>query len=144
MDSVQAITQLVHRYAELVDDGDFTGVGELLAEATFENSSGAYTGAAAISTWFRQSIRVYPDGTPRTSHLTTNLSVDVDEQAGTATSLAYFTVLQATPELPLRVIASGRYRDGFVRRGGEWRFARRWSELRLAGDLSAHLVPQRG
>jgi hypothetical protein len=63
----------------------------------------------------------------------------MSEEAGTAVSRAYFTVLQARPGLPLQPIASGRYRDRFERRDGQWRFAERRVRVDLVGDLSRHL-----
>ena len=45
-----AITDLLYRYAELIDAGDFDGVGELLGRATFAGTrSSEVRGAAAIS-----------------------------------------------------------------------------------------------
>ncbi|MBP2471222.1 3-phenylpropionate/cinnamic acid dioxygenase small subunit [Crossiella equi] len=137
----RAVVRLLHRYAELVDDGDFAGVGELMAHASFVSTTGRCTGAAEVTGWFERTIRRFEDGTPRTSHVTTNITVDVDERAGIATAKAYFTVLQQAPGQPLRVIGGGRYHDEFARLDGEWHFTRRRPELRLAGDLSAHLVP---
>ena len=66
---------------------------------------------------FTSTTRRYPDGTPRTKHVTTNLIVEVDDDAGTATGRSYFTVLQAVPGLPLQPIVAGRYHDRFVRDG---------------------------
>jgi hypothetical protein len=43
----------------------------------------------------------YEDGTPRTTHVTTNPAIEVDDEAGTAVSRSYFTALQALPELAL-------------------------------------------
>ena len=34
----------------------------------------------------RDSVIIYEDGTPRTKHVTTNLAIEVDEEAGTAVS----------------------------------------------------------
>ncbi len=39
--SYRAIKNLIATYAELVDDGDFEGVGILLADATFRGGSGS-------------------------------------------------------------------------------------------------------
>jgi hypothetical protein len=50
----------------------------------------------------RDNLIVYDDGTPRTKHVTTNIAVEVDEEAGTALARSYFTVLQALPDLPLQ------------------------------------------
>ena len=58
---------------------------------------------------------------------------------GTAVSRAYFTVLQAVPGLALQPIVSGRYRDRFERRDGQWRFAERRVLIDLVGDVSRHL-----
>ena len=49
-------------------------------------------GGAAIEQWFRDTLIVYDDGTPRTHHVTTNLSIEADADAATARS--YVTVHQ--------------------------------------------------
>ena len=82
---------------------------------------------------------VYDDGTPRTKHVTTNLAIDVDEEAGTAVSRSYFTVLQALPDMALQPIVSGRYYDRFERHEGQWRFVERRVQTDLVGDVSRHL-----
>jgi 3-phenylpropionate/cinnamic acid dioxygenase small subunit len=139
LSSYRAIENLIATYAELVDDGDFAGLGRLLADATFGGSGASVSGPNAIEQMFRDMLIVYDDGTPRTKHVTTNVIIDVDEEAGTAVARAYFTVLQALPGLPLQPIVSGRYRDRFDRRDGQWRFAERRVRIDLTGDLSRHL-----
>ena len=149
-----AIQNLIAAYAELVDAGDFAGLGALLADATFTGSGPPVSGSAAIEAMFRDMLIVYADGTPqtpqtpntpqtrqtpRTSHVTTNIAIAVDEEAGTAVARSYFTVLQALPDLPLQSIASGRYHDRFERGGGQWRFAARRATVVLVGDVSRHL-----
>ena len=134
-----AIQNLIAAYAELVDDGDFAGLGVLLAEATFTGSGAPVSGPDAIEAMFRDMLIVYADGTPRTRHVTTNIAIEADEEAGTAVARSYFTVLQALPDLALQPIASGRYRDRFERRGGQWRFTERRATVGLAGDVSRHL-----
>ena len=79
------------------------------------------------------------DGLPRTKHLTTNLTVEVDEEAGTATARSYITVLQALPGFPLQPIFAGRYRDRFARVDGRWRWTRREVIGDLYGDVSHHV-----
>ncbi|MFD5464659.1 nuclear transport factor 2 family protein [Kitasatospora sp. NPDC127059] len=135
----RAIGNLIARYAELVDDGDFAGLGELLADAVFTGSGGPVRGREAIERMFRDAVIVYADGTPRTQHVVSNLAVEVDEQAGTAAARSYVTVLQALPELPLQPIAAGRYQDRFERVDGRWRFAERRVRITLVGDVSRHL-----
>ncbi|MGO1053294.1 nuclear transport factor 2 family protein [Crossiella sp. CA198] len=139
--SERAIEHLMLRYAEQVDAGEFDQVGALFADGSFRDGSEA-RGAAAVTAKFREMLVVYPDGTPRTKHVTTNIVIEVDEEAGTATARAYFTVLQATPELPLQIIAAGRYRDTFQRLDGRWRFASRHAQADLSGELRHHLSPR--
>ncbi|WKU42952.1 nuclear transport factor 2 family protein [Streptomyces sp. VNUA116] len=137
--SYRAIENLIARYAELVDDGDFAGLGSLLADAVFIGSGEPVRGSDAIEKMFRDSLLVYADGTPRTQHVTTNVAIEVDEQAGVAVARSYVTVFQALPELPLQPVAAGRYRDRFERRDGQWRFAERRVRINLVGDVSRHL-----
>jgi hypothetical protein len=79
-----AIQNLIAAYAELVDDGDFAGLGALLADAAFTGSGPPVSGPDAVEAMFRDMLIVYADGTPRTSHVTTNIAIAVDEEAGTA------------------------------------------------------------
>ncbi|MFF4902761.1 nuclear transport factor 2 family protein [Streptomyces sp. NPDC001068] len=137
--SHRAVENLIARYAELVDDGDFARLADLLADATFIGSGEPVRGRDAIEKMFHDTLIVYADGTPRTQHVTTNVAVEVDEAAGTAFSRAYVTVLQALPDLPLQPIAAGRYHDRFERRDGQWRFVERRVRITMAGDVSRHL-----
>jgi 3-phenylpropionate/cinnamic acid dioxygenase small subunit len=137
--SYRAIENLIAKYAELVDDGDFAGLGILLADATFTGGGAPVSGPEAIERMFRAMVIVYDDGTPRTKHVTTNIAIEVNEEAATAISRAYFTVLQALPGLALQPVAAGRYRDRFERAGGGWRFSERQVQVDLTGDVSRHL-----
>ena len=135
---VHAIEGLVLRYAELVDDGDFGGVAELLADATYRGSGAPLQGRAEIERWFRDTLIVYPDGTPRTQHVTTNVAVEADGN-NTAEARSYVTVLQAVPGDVPQIIAAGRYRDRFERHENAWRWIERTVKIRLVGDVSKHL-----
>ena len=137
----RAIENLIATYAELVDSGDFAGLGALLADATFTGSGAPVSGAVAIEQMFRDMLIVYDDGTPRTKHVTTNVIIDegAGTGTGTATARSYVTVFQARPGLTLQAIMSGRYQDRFERRDGHWRFTERQVRVDLAGDLSGHL-----
>ena len=135
----RAIENLIVTYAELVDAGDFTGLGTLLAGATFTGSGTPVTGPEAIEKMFQDTLILYGDGTPRTRHITTNIVIEAGEQAGTAVSRSYFTVLQALPGLPLQPIVTGRYHDRFECHDGQWRFAERRVRVDLTGDVSHHL-----
>jgi 3-phenylpropionate/cinnamic acid dioxygenase small subunit len=137
------IAELVYAYAERIDGGDFAGVAELLADAevTAEGTDRRWRGRDEVLRLYESGTRRHEDGTPRTKHVTTNLVVDVDEAAGTATARSYYTVLQAVPgALALQPVVAGRYRDRFEHDGGRWRFAGRHLVVDLVGDLGHHLL----
>jgi 3-phenylpropionate/cinnamic acid dioxygenase small subunit len=142
--SHRAIENLIATYAELVDDGDFAGVGHLLADATFIGRNVPVTGRDAIEAMLRDSMIVYEDGTPRTEHLVTNIIVEVDEETGAAAARSYVTALQALPDLPLQPIVSGGYHDRFERRDGRWRFVERRVHIDLVGELPPPAYRSRG
>jgi 3-phenylpropionate/cinnamic acid dioxygenase small subunit len=137
-----AITELLYRYAELIDAGDFDGVGELLARSTFAGTRSAKTaGASAISKLFAVTTRRYPEtGTPRTRHLVLNPVVEVGDDGTTATARSTFCVVQATDTLSLQPIVVGRYFDSFNREDGGWYFTAREVDVEMIGDVSAHLM----
>ena len=141
MGSATQITNLLHRYAELMDAGDLEAVAALFAKARIKTGGKVLEGSEPMLALWRANVRLYPCGTPRTKHVITNAIVEVDDAVGTATCRSYYTVLQATPDLPLQVVCAGRYHDAFVRENGEWRFSERdYSLLDLAGNLSQHLL----
>ncbi|BBA98030.1 hypothetical protein RVR_4056 [Actinacidiphila reveromycinica] len=135
-----AVHHLIARYAELVDTGDFAGVGALFAHARFIGSGEPVEGRdGGVERMLRDSVIRYEDGTPRTHHVTTNIVAEVDEEAGTAHARSYVTVYQALPDFPLQAVAAGRYGDRFERHDGQWRFAERRVRIHLVGDVSRHL-----
>ncbi|MFF7187425.1 nuclear transport factor 2 family protein [Streptomyces sp. NPDC008222] len=134
-----AVTSLIASYAELVDTGDFAGVGALFADAVLVGSGAPAEGREAVERMLRDTVILYEDGIPRTHHATTNIAVTVDENAGTATARSHVTVFQALPDFPLQAVAAGRYSDRFERREGVWRFAERLVRIHLVGDVSRHL-----
>ncbi|HEY3904842.1 MAG TPA: nuclear transport factor 2 family protein [Streptosporangiaceae bacterium] len=137
--SYRAIENLIASYAELVDAGDFAGLGTLFADAIFTGGGAPVSGPDAVQRLFQRMVILYDDGTPRTKHVTTNIAISIDEEAGSAVSRAYFTVLQALPGLTLQPIAAGRYHDRFDRHDTQWRFTERHVHLDLTGDTSRHL-----
>ena len=143
MDSSRAIENLLHRYAELIDDGDLEGVARLFEHAEIL-APAALTGARGyeqVLAMYRKSTRLYPDnGTPHTRHVTTNAIIEVDEENGHASARSYFTVFQAVEGFPLQPIIGGRYHDVFERHDGQWRFRERRMLPDLWGDLSRHLL----
>jgi hypothetical protein len=116
------VANLVARYAEAMDLGDFDAVAGLFA-------GGVVTSEGS------------DDGTPHTKHLTTNLILDIDDEAGTASARSCYCVLQAvSPDFPLQPIITGRYHDTFVRDGQNWHFASRHIFTDQIGSLGHHLL----
>jgi hypothetical protein len=141
-DDWHAIETLIMTYAERVDLGDYAGVADLFDGATYRSALGddvvVQEGRDAVLNTFETLVRRYPDGTPRTKHVTTNVMVEVD--GDTATARSYYTVMQQTDVLPLQPIICGRYHDRFEQRDGAWRFIDRLIFSDLIGDLSQHLL----
>ncbi len=138
-----SIANLIYTYAERIDAGDFSGVGELFEHATltFEGYEDAVRGKEATESLYNRTTRRYEDGTPRTKHVVTNVMVEVDADATAATSRSYFTVFQAVPgHLALQPVIAGRYRHGFEKYGGNWRFSSMHIIIELVGDLGHHML----
>ena len=144
-----AISDLIYRYAELIDAGDFDGVGRLLDRASFGGPrTPAVTGAQNIAAVFAMTTRRFPEaegrrpsagaGTPRTRHLVLNPIVEVD--GDTATARSTFCVVQATDRVPLQPIVVGRYYDRFAHDDGGWYFTERIADVEMVGDVSDHLL----
>ncbi len=147
--SAEEIRRLMYRYAELVDAARFDEVGELFAHARITAGNGedegdgdleVAAGRDAVADLYRNTNKVHPDGTLRTRHLTTNVSVEVDVERDEASARSTFVVLQAAERVPLQPIVAGRYRDRFERVDGAWRFAERCMLVDAVGDVSEHLT----
>jgi len=140
MSDDEAVRALVVAYAERLDRGDLDGVAALFEHAVVRTTrrSEVLTGAAAVRRMYDPVI-LYDDGTPRSQHVLSNLEVQVDASAATATSRCTFTVVQARPGRGVLPVLTGRYDDRFARVDGEWRFVERVIRPDLAGDLSDHM-----
>lgn len=135
-----AISALLYAYAERLDAGDIPGVGALFTDATYRSSRGGeYRGTDQVAAVLGRLVIVHADGTPRTKHVITNVTIAVDESTATATARSYFTVLQQTERIPLQIVVAGRYHDRFARTGGAWHFTDRLIHGDLLGNLSDHL-----
>jgi len=138
------IIELLYRYAELIDAGDFDGVGALLSKASFGGTGPqGVSGADNIAKLFAATTRRYPDhgNTPRTRHLVLNPIVDL--AGDTATSRSTFCVVQDTESVPIQPIVVGRYFDTFGRGpdvSDGWHFTERKVEIQMIGNVSDHLM----
>jgi 3-phenylpropionate/cinnamic acid dioxygenase small subunit len=137
MSDADEIVALVHEYAFLLDRGELDAVAALFEHAELRSTTNERVrrGAAEARTIYDPVI-IYDDGTPRTMHQLTNVTVEVDGDLATARS--YFTVLQVTKQ-GLHPVLGGEYRDRFGRIDGRWQFTERVFDARLFGDLSGHM-----
>jgi 3-phenylpropionate/cinnamic acid dioxygenase small subunit len=147
----EAIRNLLGRYCELMDAGDFDGLAGLFADARLSDEHGNVfaRGAAEVAAmWHKQTI-LY-DGSPRTRHVTANPIIEVDEAVGEAAVRSSYIVFQGAlfqtadahgeADIPLQPIITGRYVDRFVRGDeGVWRWDERSYAIDHLGDLSHHL-----
>lgn len=133
------IRNLLFTYAERMDAGDLSGVGELFAEATYRSEDGTVLRGARELREVLSAVVILYAGVPRTKHVTTNVIIEVAAGGAEATARSYFTVFQSLEDFPLQTIVAGRYTDRFERVDGAWRFADRLVAMELLGDLSRHL-----
>lgn len=141
MNSETEIKALLNEYAYRVDTGDLDGFLDLFEKGEWSVAGSTVShGRQELFDNVISNIIIYADGTPKTRHVTANVSLSIDEAGGTASGQRYVTVLQQTDELPLQTIFSGHYFDEFVKDDGRWRFARTVVRHPLVGDMSAHLT----
>ena len=136
-----AITNLLYRYAELIDAGDYEGIGAHLAHAviTTDGSDHETRGGRGGGDVPRDHPEVrerhavdqardhQPDRRRRRRRALGNLPLVLHR-------------LAEGGDAPLRPIITGRYRDEFEKVDGEWRFSRRHMGVDQVGDLSLHLL----
>lgn len=136
------IRGLLGTYCQLIDAGDFAGLGQLFAHAVLRDQSGAViaTGSAEVAALYASTTRLHDDGTPGTQHVVANtvLAEGLGDDEAVATSA--YVVFQAIPELALQPVITGSYLDTFARVDGEWRFSERRFSIGRIGDLSRHLT----
>jgi hypothetical protein len=141
----RAIADLVHALAEAIDDRDGDRIEALFGDATFTMAGGRpREGGSAFRQVIEQGMLTY-DGSPRTVHQVTNLTIEVAPDGRSAWAEARITVYQQVPAtadqaaFPLQPVLIGRYHDRFHRYPeGAWRFTSRVMDVDLVGDTSRH------
>jgi SnoaL-like domain len=141
MSDESAITALVHSYALLLDQGEMDAVAALFEHATWRSDpNGPVLRGSKEVTPVYEKLKTN-QGSPRTKHLLTNLTVNVDPGGSTAYSHCYWTVLQnVEPLRTIEIILSGQYADTFEKVGGTWRFTDRLIKVDFTGNSSAHVT----
>ena len=133
MSAEDDIRDLMNQYCFAIDSGDFKSLQRLLQHARWI-AEGQTPGPEAAN-----NVILYADGTPRTKHVISNISINLDSGGTAASAHSYVTVYQATDDFPLQAIFVGDYFDTFVKEAGRWRFAVREIKHSLIGDMSRHL-----
>jgi 3-phenylpropionate/cinnamic acid dioxygenase small subunit len=135
-----AIESLIFRYTRYVDTCQWENLGQLFAAAVITaNKTGVrLEGAEVIGNYWKSINKQYDNGTLCTQHVVTNLEFQ-DLAGGEISVHSCFTVLQATPKLPLQPIACGRYTDIFEKSDGAWRFRSKHIDVTLVGNMREHL-----
>jgi hypothetical protein len=132
------VRNLLGRYCDLADTGDWAGVGELFADGRLTSGGAVLAeGAEAVAAFYDRGTRRHGDGTPRTKHLV--LNTQLAEHGGGLVARSSYVVLQAVDsELALQPIIAGRYVDTFELEPVRW--IERSFEVDLVGDLAHHLT----
>lgn len=136
------VRNLLGRYCERLDAGDFAGVGELFATGRLTTEEGVLlaTGAAEVTDFYRRGTRLH-DGSPRTKHLVVDTVLEPSSDGSSIVARSSYLVLQAVDGvLPLQPIIAGRYVDTFDRADGAWAWSERRFAVDLLGDLAHHLA----
>jgi hypothetical protein len=138
-DDYFAIQKLIFSYPQHLDRGEIEAMAAMFRHATvhFPSQAPIREDAAAVARAYRDFLRIYPDGTPRTRHMIANVIIEPDGP-GYARSTSCVMVFQQTQELPLQPIIGGDYEDRFQKVDGAWRFIERRIRNDQFGDLSAH------
>jgi ketosteroid isomerase-like protein len=137
MPDADEITALVLSYARLLDMGDVDAVAALFEHSTWRSLPSGFvlSGTEEVRPVFENLLDQV--GTHPTKHLITNLSIDVEPDATTASSHCYWTVLQNTTAGRIDVTLSGQYTDSFEKIDDSWRFTDRLITVDLTGGRSS-------
>jgi hypothetical protein len=132
------ISNLIARYAELLNLGQIEELGELFryGKITSDGNPNTYVGTDEIVAMYRESV-VFPEKVPDTLIFTSNLQVAVDGER--ASGKCYFMVVHQA-EHGVGTVLAGRYHDRYVKVDGRWWFEHRHMWPDLVGDLSTHLT----
>jgi hypothetical protein len=136
------IVQQIYRMGYFLEDGDFDGVADLLSEATFGADilgRKAFRGREEIREQYRRTNVTYPGRGRATKEVYSNVLVDIDLVAGTASSITSYTVAQQPPGEVFELIVAGRYEDEWQLVDGEWKWTDRYIKVQFRNDLTRHM-----
>ena len=137
MNDYQAIANLISDYSYIYDEGDFEGYARLFEHGEITGPVGEFKTIEEIAAYHRSSIVIGDDGRPNMIHAISNLKIEVEEGADTASARCVVTVLTAADKVPLQIGFVGYYVDTFHKIDGTWWFKTRHCEPRFYGDMRA-------
>ncbi|MCU1601604.1 MAG: hypothetical protein JWO22_2313 [Frankiales bacterium] len=135
----EEIRNLLGTFSEIMDAGDWAGLGALFADGRIVDEKGREIagGREDIESLWTAMVHLY-GGSPCTRHLVSGPVIEVKDTAATCRSS--FLLTQKVPEGKLVLVAAGRYHDRLSVRNGRWTFTERIFYLDQEGDMSKHLV----
>lgn len=139
------IPNLLYRYADAMDAADFAGAAAMFDNGHVVMGDQKVRGVHNIAAIWQNIVKVHSDGTLRTRHITTNPIITLSRGEETAECQSQWTVFQATDNLPLQIVASGRYHDQFAIINKRWEFIeRKYAQVDLIGNTDEHLFQPLG
>jgi hypothetical protein len=144
LDAHRVIEQKIYRMGYALEDGDFDLVGDLLRHATFGADMigrRVFRGRDEIKGQYERTNIVYPGKGRATREMYTNVVIDIDLDAGTATSTTMYTVAQQIPDSgePFALLVAGRYEDEWAEIDDEWHWTDRFIVVQFKNDLNRHM-----
>lgn len=144
-DDYFAIQNLLNRYFQYVDAGDFESCGKLFdkADLIYTQSGTVFSkDAAGVTAQMRSFVRLYgEDQTPGTLHQSSNFIIESESENHARASCAA-VIYQGTDTLPFQAIGAAHYQDELEKRGSKWIITQRKMRLSFTGDLSQHLLKE--
>jgi len=138
---VAQIERLVHAYTQHVAAGDLESVADLFVHGGVSGDAHPEPamGRAAVRELYAATLASGGEGPRRLRVVTTDLEIDIDSAASTATCASRFVVYPSDPNVTDTVLFEGRYLDQFALFDGKWAFTRR----HVALDVTNHDAVQR-
>lgn len=134
------VHNLIYRYAELIDEGDFEGLGSLFSRGSLSFSPGGISlhGAVEVADFYQRVVQIDADtGTPRTVHRVYNSIIT--PASGGWQARSRYDVLHRVNDTEVKLVAFGRYFDTFQVVANECCFKTRKVVSEFLGDTERHI-----
>jgi uncharacterized protein (TIGR02246 family) len=133
-DEKDAIRELMARYCHALDACSFGEVASLFTKnGEWTTTYGSAHGRAQIESLLA-SVVPKPGEGPQRKHYITNIIIKLGDEAQ-ATARSDYLVIRESPG-GLIPVMGGTYLDAFVKRDGEWLFARKELVHDIVGDMA--------